>query len=80
MEATLKTGSSVRHAAGIAVVLAIVAVGVSLGACGGSSKTQVEAKSTTVGQELQDLEAARNKGLLTEAEYQSQRSAIMKKK
>lgn len=47
-------------------------------ACSSSSK--VEAKTTTTGQELQDLEDARNKGLLTEDEYQKERSRIMKHK
>lgn len=46
--------------------------------CGSSAK--VESRSTTVGQELQDLEDARNKGLLTEDEYQKKRAQIMKQK
>lgn len=45
--------------------------------CGSSAK--VEARTTTVGQELQDLEDARNKGLLTEDEYAKKRAQIMKK-
>lgn len=49
-----------------------------LSGCGGSQK--VENKSTTVGQELQDLETARNKGLLTEDEYQKQRQEVLKRK
>jgi hypothetical protein len=58
-----------------------LALGVSaLAACGCSSTAQVESRSTTVGQELQDLEEARNKGLITEEEYQKQRQAIMKRK
>lgn len=55
-----------------------VAAGAVLGGCGGSTK--VEANTTTVGQELQDLEDARNKGLLTEDEYHDKRAEIMKKK
>lgn len=47
-----------------------------LGACGGSS-AKVENRTTTVGQELQDLDAARDKGLLTESEYQQKRKQIM---
>lgn len=45
-----------------------------------SSHSTVEARTTTVGQELKDLEDARNKGLLTEDEYQKKRSEIMKGK
>lgn len=48
------------------------------GGCGSSAK--VEARSTTVGQELQDLDDARNKGLLTEDEYNKKRQEIMKRK
>ena len=46
--------------------------------CGRSTK--VEARTVTVGQELQDLEDARSKGLLTEEEYSKKRQEIMKRK
>lgn len=49
-----------------------------LAGCGSSAA--VEARSTTVGQELQDLDAARNKGLLTEEEYNRKRAEILKRK
>ena len=49
-----------------------------VGGCGSASK--VDARTTTVGQELEDLEEARNKGLLTEEEYSKQRHDIMKHK
>jgi hypothetical protein len=48
------------------------------GGCGRSST--VEARTTTVGQELQDLDDARSKGLLTEEEYNKKRRDIMKHK
>lgn len=47
---------------------------------GCSSSSKVENNSTSVGQELQDLEEARNKGLLTEDEYRKQRKRIMDRK
>jgi hypothetical protein len=50
-----------------------------LAGCGGSSSS-VDNRSTTVGQELKDLEEARNKGLLTEDDYQKQREAILDRK
>jgi hypothetical protein len=65
-------------------VVASLAVGVALvsgafaGGCGRSTK--VENRTTTTGQELQDLEEARNKGLLTEDEYNKKRQEIMKRK
>lgn len=49
-----------------------------LSGCGSTSN--VESRSTTVGQELQDLEEARNKGLLTEDDYQRQRETILDRK
>jgi hypothetical protein len=51
-----------------------------LSGCGSSQKTTVEAKSTTAGKELQDLEDARSKGLITESEYKKQRERILKGK
>ncbi|MCG3123813.1 MAG: hypothetical protein GIKADHBN_02240 [Phycisphaerales bacterium] len=59
----------------IAVCVACAAGGLS----GCSSSSNVEARTTTVGQELQDLEDARNKGLLTEDEYAKKRREIMDK-
>jgi hypothetical protein len=56
---------------------AVACGGLLLAGCGSSAK--VESRST-VGQELQDLETARSKGLLTEDEYQKQREAILKRK
>ena len=42
--------------------------------------SSVEVDATTVGQELQDLEDARDKGLITEAEYNKQRQDILNRK
>jgi hypothetical protein len=67
----MKHAYPVRLAA-TAVLLAGVAFA---GGCG--SSTKVESKNTTVGQELQDLDAAYNKGLLTEDEYKKQRKEIL---
>lgn len=50
----------------------------SLAGCGGKQRT--ETTTTTVGQELQDLDAARAKGLLTEDEYNRERKEILKRK
>lgn len=63
-----------------APTLLAVAIGCAAipGGCGGSTK--VENRTTTTGQELQDLEEARNKGLLTEDEYNKKRQEIMKRK
>lgn len=62
------------------MILALSALAItSIAGCGNTSQ-QIEARSTTVGQELEDLEDARNKGLLTEDEYNTKRREIMKRK
>ena len=43
---------------------------------GGAKVTNINA---TMGQELQDLEEAKNQGLVDEKEYEKQRKAIMKR-
>ena len=39
----------------------------------------MDARGTTLGQELQDLDDAYQKGIITEKEYKSKKKAIMKK-
>ena len=55
---------------------AIAAIALGMGC---SSKAQVDARTTTVGQELTDLEKARDAGVITEKEYQEQRTAILER-
>ena len=62
----------------LALVL-ISAAACFLSACGGG-KTTVESRSTTTGKELEDLETARSKGLITESEYQKQRKRSLEGK
>lgn len=70
-----------KHHDSVLLFLCLVAAcGAASALSGCGSSTKVEARTTTVGQELQDLEDARNKGLLTEDEYAKKRSQIMKKK
>jgi len=47
--------------------------------CGGGDAT-MEARSTTTGQELMDLDAAYKQGIITEKEYESKKKEIMKRK
>lgn len=50
-----------------------------LGACGGGgAKSTNINSSTTMGQELTDLQAARDKGLISEKEYNKARKDILK--
>ncbi len=60
------------------LALLCLAGAAALPGCGSSSK--VEARTTTVGQELEDLEDARDRGLITEGEYQKQRKKILEGK
>ena len=46
--------------------------------CGGGG-AQVKAKSTTVGQELMDLDEAYKQGIITEKEYNRKKADILKK-
>ena len=50
----------------------------SLTGCGGGGAT-MEAKTTTTGQELLDLDKAYKAGLMTEKEYDKKKKEIMKR-
>jgi hypothetical protein len=59
-----------------AVVLSLPLVGCG----GGGADVQTETRSTTTGQELLDLQKAREAGVINEAEYNKQRSMILNRK
>jgi len=62
-----------------ALTLALLAsLGLGITACGGGG-AKIDARTTTLGQELQDLDAAYQKGLLTEKEYNQKRKEIMQR-
>ena len=62
----------------VAVVLMIAVCGGMLG-CGGSTEVRQTTNATTLGKELQDLDDAYKKGLLSEKEYKEARKNLMKK-
>ncbi len=74
----IRTATLVPLMTPLAVALVVALVGGSstlLTGC--SSSAKVDAHTTTVGQELQDLDAAYDKGLLTEDEYKKKRKQIL---
>jgi ribosomal protein S9 len=63
----------------LAVVLLIGYSGAMLGCGGGGAEVKQQTTMTTLGKELQDLDDAYKKGLLSESEYKDARKKLMKK-
>jgi hypothetical protein len=61
-----------------AVLLLLTYSGAMLG-CGGGSDIKQQTTNTTLGKELQDLDDAYKKGLLSEKEYKEAKKNLMKK-
>lgn len=57
--------------------IGILVTSLSLGGCGGGG-ANVKARTTTVGQELMDLDAAYKAGIITEREYKQKKEHILK--
>ncbi len=66
----------------IAALALIVLIAANFMACGGGTKTDVvtETSTTTLGQELQDLDKAYKDGIITEKEYEKAKEKLIKKK
>ena len=66
----------------ICALLLIVLMSINFMACGGGTKTDVvtETSTTTLGQELQDLDKAYKDGIITEKEYKKAKEKLIKKK
>ena len=63
----------------IRLFLLMLLVTFSLAGCGGGG-AKLDARTTTTGQELLDLDKAYKEGLLTEKEYDKKKKEIMKRK
>jgi uncharacterized lipoprotein YehR (DUF1307 family) len=66
---------------GVAVV-AVLFCGIAIAGCGGGTdvKTETSSYSTTLGQELQDLENAYKKGIITEKEYNNAKKSLIEQR
>ena len=57
---------------------ALLLLTIPLAGCGGGDSS-IKASSTTIGQELMDLDASYQKGLITEREYEKAKESILKR-
>lgn len=61
-------------------VLVVLMLALGLAACGGGgADVTATVSGATLGQELEDLERARQQGLISEDEYEDKRDAIMER-
>ena len=68
-----------RFAVILFAALAMMGMSVTLSSCGSTTKTEIkESPKTTLGQELIDLEAAYNKGVISKDEYEKQKKELLK--
>jgi hypothetical protein len=63
----------------LTVALLLACSGTMLGCGGGGADVKQTTTTTTLGKELQDLDDAYKKGLLSEKEYKDARKNLMKK-
>jgi hypothetical protein len=61
-------------------LLALVAAVALAGCWGGGADVRNSTRSTTVGQELIDLQRARDQGVIDEREYERQRKRILRRR
>jgi hypothetical protein len=66
-----------RLAAKLAMGIAI-AFGTTAGGCGSHAKVEDRSTAVSLGQQLEDLDDAHKKGLLTDKEFKDKRKEIMK--
>jgi uncharacterized membrane protein len=68
----------VSKASVVALVVFTIVMGQLFVGCGGGG-AQVQQSNTTLGQELTDLQAAYDNGIITEREYERAKKEILKK-
>jgi hypothetical protein len=70
---------------GLMIVLSVALCSSSCGGCfgggrGGKAKVESTTKTTTLGQELKDLDAAHKKGIISDEEYDKKRKELLENK
>lgn len=62
------------------IVMGIILVSLVMSGCGGGTTVKSTTRTTTLGQELMDLEKAYKSGIMSEKEYKSTREKLLKGK
>jgi hypothetical protein len=60
------------------MLIGLMALSVALTSCSGGIKVDTQKRTTTLGQELMDLEKAYKSGVITEKEYQKAKEKLLK--
>ena len=75
----------ISHIIGLLIMLMVALSLSSCGGClgggsGGKANVQSTTKTTTLGQELKDLDAAYKKGIISDEEYEAKRKELLERK
>ena len=75
----------IPHIIGLLIMLMVALSVSSCGGClgggsGGKANVQSTTKTTTLGQELKDLDAAHKKGIISDEEYEKKRKELLENK
>lgn len=65
----------------VCVVIMVIVLGLGFAGCrGGKAKVEATTTTTTLGQELMDLQKAYEQGIITEKEYKQSKERIIKER
>ena len=74
--------TELRIRTGVLVVLMATSLSLGLGGCGGGTEVKSEQSTytTTLGQELKDLEDAYKKGIISEKQYEESKEKLLEQR